>query len=68
MLRISAFIAVLALIGTTGVSTAQVQSNSAQKGWACYNSQTCQAQCNAAGYRYCELWCQRQASTKPACK
>jgi hypothetical protein len=65
MLRISVFIAVLALIGTTGVSTAQTQSNSA---WACYNSQTCQTQCNAAGYRYCELWCQRQASTKPACK
>jgi hypothetical protein len=40
MPRISAFIAVLALIGTTaGVSTAQAQSTSAQKG--CYNSQTC---------------------------
>jgi hypothetical protein len=66
MLRISAFIAVLALIGTTGVSTAQTQSKPTQKG--CYNSQTCATECNQQGGRYCELWCQRRASTVLPCK
>jgi hypothetical protein len=69
MFRISAFIAVLALIGTaaTGAIAQQPQSKSTQK--QCYNSQTCAADCmRYAIGRSCEIICQRKASTLPACK
>ena len=69
MLRISAAIAMVALIGTAvvGVSPARAQGKPAQRG--CYNSQTCVSNCmkDAIG-RKCELWCQRQATNQPACK
>jgi hypothetical protein len=71
MLRISAFIAVLALIGTiAAVASAKDNPNAndpsgAQRG--CYSSD-CATKCNQQGGRYCELWCQRRASTVPPCK
>jgi hypothetical protein len=68
MLRILAFIAVLALWDATASGVlAQAQSKSSQKG--CYNSSTCASNCrrNSVGTN-CELFCQRQASTRPPCK
>jgi hypothetical protein len=68
MRRISALIAVLALLGTTGTEAlaAQDQKNSYPY---CYNAQKCASECAAKSvYKGCELICQRMASTKPPCK
>jgi hypothetical protein len=68
MPRILAFIAVLALIGTTATSALAQQPQSKSSPKNCYNPQTCAADCNRTGYRYCERYCQRAATTQPACR
>jgi len=67
MLRFSAFIAVLTLMGTiaTAALAGQTQKDSSA---SCYNSQKCVAACNQTGNRMCELYCRRLASTRPPCK
>jgi hypothetical protein len=68
MLRISAFIAVLTLLGTTGTGAlaAQVQKNSYPN---CYDAQKCASECAAKSvFKGCEITCQRMASTRPPCK
>jgi len=66
MLRISAFVAVLTVLLTTGALAApKDQSNSYPN---CY-SQKCTSECAAKSvYKGCEIICQRMASTKPPCK
>jgi invasion protein IalB len=66
MLRISAFVAVLTVLLTTGALAApKDQSNSYPN---CY-SQNCPSECAAKSvYKGCEIICQRMASTKPPCK
>jgi hypothetical protein len=55
MLRISAFIAVLALIGMTpSVSSTEPQKPADTKG--CYSYEQFMAACNKKGNRLCEKW------------
>jgi hypothetical protein len=66
MLRISAFIAVITLLGMTGVAMAAKDAKNSYPN--CY-SPNCVSECNAVSvYKGCELSCQRMASTRPACK
>jgi hypothetical protein len=66
MPRISAFVALLTLLVTTGALAAQDQRNSYPY---CYNAQKCASECAAKSvYKGCEIICQRMASTKPACR
>jgi hypothetical protein len=60
MLRISAAIAVLMLMGIDGGSTAQAQNASNQKASA-YDR--CMATCAKTGGQFCDRGCQRQRAT-----
>jgi hypothetical protein len=62
MLRISAFIAVLTVIGATatGASAAQPQSGSNTKG--CFNRDKCMAVCKQSGGRVCDRYCDQRAA------
>ncbi len=64
MLRISAFIAALTLIGTiaVGVSTALAQSTSNAKGG--FNMEKCVAGCKQSGGRWCEKFCEGKAANR----
>jgi hypothetical protein len=65
MPRISAFVAVLTVLLTTGTLAApKDQSNFSPN---CY-SQKCYEECSAKSAKNCENICQRIASTKPPCK
>jgi hypothetical protein len=67
MPRISALIAVLALLGVTAaVAAGPKDANNSYPN--CY-SQNCIAECNAVSvYKGCALSCDRIKSTRPACK
>lgn len=68
MARISAFIAALALLGTTGAAMAAGAKDAKNSYPNCY-SPNCVAECTAKSvYKGCEISCQRMASTRPACK
>ncbi len=69
MLRISAFIAVLALIGAVTTGAWAAQGAYARSGYqaGCYNSQRCASFCNQHGGTNCKQVCQRRASTMPHC-
>jgi hypothetical protein len=65
MLRISAFIAIVMVVGV-GPSAAQAQTKSTQK---CYNAQTCDTECMRSGtVRSCPKHCDHQRATLPACR
>jgi hypothetical protein len=65
MLRISAFIAIMMVVGV-GPSAAQAQTKSTQK---CYNAQTCDTECrrSAVGTN-CTKVCDHKRATLPACQ
>jgi hypothetical protein len=64
MLRTSAMIAILTLIGTAGVSTAQPQKPTSTK--AC-TEQEYRANCQKRGIIRCEYWWGRQQSMGGNC-
>jgi hypothetical protein len=67
MLRISTFIAVLMLLGTTGTGALAAQDPKNSYPY-CYSA-NCTSECNAKSvYKGCEFSCKRIASTKPPCK
>jgi hypothetical protein len=66
MPRISAFVAVLTLLVTTGALAAPKDQGKSDQ--SCY-SQRCYEECSAkSGNKDCENTCERIASTKPPCK
>jgi hypothetical protein len=61
MLRISAVIAVLTLIGTAAVGVSVAHAQSSPKPKACsFNLEYCLAACNKSGGRRCEDYCDRR--------
>jgi hypothetical protein len=66
MLRISAFIAIVMVVGV-GPSAAQAQTKSTQK--QCYNAQTCDMECRRMVVgKSCPKYCDHQRAVLPACK
>lgn len=66
MPRISALVAVLILLGTTGAALA---AQDKKNGYPYCYSQNCVSECSATSvYKGCEISCQRIASTRPPCK
>jgi hypothetical protein len=64
MLRISAFIVLLALIGTTAsVSAAQPQTTSGKK----CSFGDCVAACTKDSRKFCDRYCERMKSTGSGC-
>jgi hypothetical protein len=65
MVRIAAVIlAVLALMGTHTIATAQKSSSS-----GCYNAATCETDCSKSAVgKNCHKACAHRQATQPACK
>jgi hypothetical protein len=66
MLRISAFIAIVMVVGV-GPSAARAQTKSTER--QCYNAQTCDTECRRSAVgKSCPKICDHQRATLPPCK
>jgi hypothetical protein len=67
MIRFSAFIATVMLLGMASAAQAQTKSTTQRQ---CYNARTCETDCrrpDAVG-KSCPKMCDHQRATLPACK